>query len=105
MSRRGTTPTHIFKSNVDLSTAEALFVTYKQANTIRIEKTLEDVTIEQDEEENSVISAVLTQDETLGLKATGLVNIQVRARYPDGKTIASNIVEAPVNAILKEGII
>ena len=103
MSRRGTTPTHIFKSNADLETVSELFVTYKQDG-IRIEKTLSDVELET-EDEMTTIKVTLSQEDTLGLRASGYVNIQVRAKYPDGKAIASNIVEAPVKSILKEGII
>ena len=112
MSRRGTTPTHIFKTTVDLTNAQALYLTYKQGETVRIEKTLEDVTIEPlDENKNdhgtyqSLIRVNLTQADTLALKASEFVDIQARVKFPNEKALASDILNIPVRGILKEGII
>ena len=90
--RRGTTPTNLFKSNVDLTEAEVLYITYKQRGVIVIEKTIEDVTIDEKNFE-----------ETLRLDPKQKVEIQVRARFPGGRAIGSNIVETTVGRILKDG--
>ena len=108
MSRRGTTPTHIFKTSVDLTDATELFLTYKQIDSVRIEKTLDDVTIEpinDDDVYKTLIKVTLTQADTIGLKAGEYVDIQARVKFPDEKAIASDILNVPVRGILKEGII
>lgn len=108
MSRRGTTPTHIFKTSVDLTNAQELFLTYKQGDNVRIEKTLADVTIEpieDDEKYQSLVKVQLTQADTLGLKASEFVDVQARVKFPNEKALASDILNIPVRGILKEGII
>lgn len=105
MSRRGTTPTHIFKTSVDLTNAQELFLTYKQGNKLCFEKTIEDVTIERDEEEMTIIKVTLSQVETLSLKAHEVVDVQARVKLPNEKAIASDIINVPVSGILKEGVI
>ena len=96
--RRGTTPTNTFKSNVDLTTAEVIFITYKQAGITVIEKTIEDITIDEDD-----LEVTLSQDETLRFNPRQEVEIQVRARLPGEKAIASNIIKTTVGRILKDG--
>ncbi len=98
--RRGTTPTHVFKVPVDLRPAEVVYMTYKQGGKTKIEKTKEEMEITEDE-----IRLDLTQEETLALSTIGDVEIECRARYGDGKAIASCILKVPVRKILKEGII
>ena len=108
MSRRGTTPTHIFKTSVDLSNAQELYLTYKQGDLVRIEKTLADVTIEPIEDDpkfQSLVKVVLTQADTLGLKESEFVDVQARVKFPNEKALASDILNIPVRGILKEGII
>lgn len=108
MSRRGTTPTHIFKTSVDLSNAQELYLTYKQGDLVRIEKTIADVTIEpivDDEQFKSLVKVVLTQADTLGLKEAEFVDVQARVKFPNDKALASDILNIPVRGILKEGII
>lgn len=103
--RRGTTPTHIFKTKVDLTQASEIFITYKQNSEIKVEKTIEDITIEVDEEQLTTLTTTLTQAETLTFSTLGSVEIQVRVKFTDGKALASNIIKRPAGAILKEGII
>ena len=103
--RRGTTPTHIFKTKVDLTRASEMFITYKQNSEIKVEKTIEDITIEVDEEQLTTLTTTLTQAETLTFSTLGSVEFQVRVKFPDGKALASNIIKRPAGAILKEGII
>ena len=98
--RRGTTPTHIFKTKVDLREASEMFITYKQNSEVKVEKTIGDITIEEEQ-----LTTTLTQAETLTFSTLGSVEIQVRVKFPDGKALASNIIKRPAGAILKEGII
>lgn len=104
--RRGTTPTHKFKPRtksgdpIDLTSAEVIYITYKQDGMVRIEKEKSDMTVTEDE-----IVLELTQEDTLALSTIGDVEIECRARFPDQKAVASTILEVPVHRILKEGII
>ena len=96
--RRGTTPTITITTDLDLTQASNLFVTFKQGDRIVFEKTLEDVTVT----ETSVICE-LDQNDTLALK-DGLVRFQIRATLGDSK-VASNIMTANADEILKGGAI
>lgn len=113
---RGTTQTHVFYvDDMSLENIEELYITYAQGRRIILEKTLEDV--ELDTEENT-ISVSLTQEDTLKFKTTQwsylypnenkrdmMVEIQVRIKYNDEKhsTFASDIILDDVNKILKDG--
>lgn len=111
--RRGTTPTHTFIVDVSLNDISDLYVTYKQGKNIVVEKTLEDVDIDQ--EEHSIL-VYLTQEDTLKFRTnewTWLypnenkqdmqILVQIRIKYGDGKAIASDIISMNVQEILKEG--
>ena len=112
--RRGTTPTHVFYiDDASLENIEELYITYAQGRRIILEKTLEDV--ELDTEENT-ISVSLTQEDTLKFKTTQWsylypnenkkdikVKIQIRLKYEDGSAFASNIMLDDVDDILKDG--
>ena len=98
--RRGTTPTHIFNVDVDLTLAEVIYITYKQRSRTCLEKSIADLAITADK-----LECTLTQEETLRLNAKLPVEIQIRARFPDGSAVASGIIEIPAEAILKEGVI
>ncbi len=97
--RRGTTPTNTFTVDVDLTTAIAVFVTYKQGDRILVEKDIDDLDITA-----TKVEVTLSQEDTLAF-AQGSVRIQIRAKYGDGAAIASNIIVAPVDQILKDGVI
>lgn len=97
--RRGTTPTNTFTVDVDLTSAVALYITYKQGARVAIEKAIDDIDITSE-----ALTVTLTQQDTLKL-TNGDVDIQVRARFPGGSAIASNIISVPVEAILKDGVI
>lgn len=94
---RGTTPIHIFRTDVDLTNASVLFITYKQNGKIVLEKSIDEVTIQKE-----VVTVYLSQKETL-LFNEGTVTIQIRAKFPDESTIASNLIRTSVKEILKEG--
>lgn len=93
---RGTTPINIFRTDVDLTNASVLFITYKQHDKDILEKSIDDVVIEKD-----TIMVRLSQRETL-LFSEGIVTIQIRAKFPDGSVIASSLIRTNAREILKE---
>lgn len=93
---RGTTPTNIFRTDVDLTNASVLFITYKQNGKVVLEKSIDDVAIEKD-----TIMVRLSQRETL-LFSEGIVTIQIRAKFQDGSVIASSLIRTNAREILKE---
>lgn len=98
--RRGTTPTlQITVTGLTDIEVQNLYLTLRQGQTT-IEKTESGVTID-----GEVISANLTQEETLSLVAKVDVALQLRVLSTNNTAYASNIVTVPVEAILKEGVI
>lgn len=99
---RGTTPTHTFTTDVDLSEATAIYVTYQQEGVNLVEKTLDDITFI-----DGKFQVTLTQNDTLLFSSdkTKKIYIQVRAVLSDGTRIASNIIRTDIHAILKDGAI
>ena len=97
---RGTTPYNYFDVPVDLTGAAVIFVTYQQDGRTVIEKTISDLTVTDEE-----ISVQLTQEDTLAFKDRTPVDIQIRARFPDGNAVESEIMRTTVDRILKEGVI
>lgn len=98
--RRGTTPTHIFTTDVDLTDAAVIYITYKQGGQTVLEKTGDALTVTE-----AQITTKLTQEETLAFSINGQVEIQIRARFEDGSAIASQVMRTTANVILKEGVI
>ena len=85
---RGTTPINIFRTDVDLTNASVLFITYKQNGKVVLEK--------------NIVSVYLSQKDTL-LFTEGIVTIQIRAKFSDGSVIASSLIRTNAREILKEG--
>lgn len=96
--RRGTTPTITITTDIDLTAAINLFVTFKQGDRIAFEKTLDDVTVTETQ-----VICELDQSDTLALK-DGMVRFQIRATIGNSK-VASNVMTATVDEILKGGAI
>lgn len=99
--RRGTTPTHIFKTSIDLTDAEVIFITYRQGKKNVLEKTKDDL----DEVTDEKIKVTLSQTDTLAFSVSGQVDIQIRARFPDGAAVASQVIRTDASIILKQGVI
>lgn len=97
---RGTTPTHKFEVDVDLTQAEVIYITYKQGSKVIIEKDISSITVTDD-----MLEVELSQEDTLAFKQTKDVEIQIRARFLDGHAIKSNIMVTDVSKVLKEGVI
>lgn len=98
--RRGTTPIHTFTTDLDLTDAAIIWITYKVGGKIVIDKSKEDLDVTAEE-----ISFRLTQEETLKLINGDRVRIQIRARFEDGTAVASNVMETTAREILKDGVI
>ena len=96
--RRGTTPTNVIHTDLDLTTASSIYLTYSQNKRNIIEKELPDMEVTKE-----CITVHLTQQDTLRLIPDVTVKVQVRAKFPDGSAVASNIMSASVNDILKDG--
>lgn len=94
---RGTTPTNVFRTDVDLENASVLFVSYKQNGKVVLEKSLEDVSVKK-----TLVTVNLTQKETL-LFQDGIVTIQIRAKFLDNTAIASNLIRTTAEEIVKDG--
>lgn len=97
--RRGTTPTCTFRSSVDLTEAVVIYVTFRQHRT-RVEYSLEDDNVEVT---STSVAVTLTQADTLKFSSDENLEIQVRAKFADGKAIESNIVTTTMGRVLKEG--
>lgn len=104
---RGATPTHYFTADIDLSDAVVLYITYNQFGATVLEKSLEDVVIEPVVSGNvttSRIEVTLTQEDTLLFKE-GPVEMQIRARMPDGTALKCGIMRTDADKLLKGGVI
>ena len=98
--RRGTTPVNHISTDMDLTGATALYVTYQQNDETVLEKTLQDATITEKE-----VAIQLSQEDTLLFEEGSKVYVQLRAVLPDGNCVASNIMSVKVEKILKDGVI
>ena len=97
---RGTTPTHTFTVDADLTECVVMYVTYSQGHSVVVEKSIDDCTITTDS-----VTVTLTQEDTLHFIAGLPVRVQIRAGWAEGTRIASNILVTSANAILKDGAI
>lgn len=96
---RGATITNTFTVDVDLTSATALYITYKQADRVVLEKELEDCTVTSES-----IEVTLSQEDTCCFKE-GDVEIQIRAKLFDGAALVSKVIYTSASKLLKEGVI
>lgn len=95
---RGTTPTLIFTIPFDCTQITALNLCFVQQGEIVLEKDLESCRLEKDS-----LQVSLTEQETLLFDAKkGMVEMQLRIGCGDAR-MASNIMQASVERILKDG--
>lgn len=94
--RRGTTPTITIQTDIDL-TEYSVWVTFEQG-------TVQKDFIPTKSADGKELEVTLTQEDTLAF-SKGDVKIQIRAVDEGGTAIASNIMTAKVNELLKEGVI
>ena len=100
---RGTTPTIIvsIQTEIDLSELSAAWVYISQQGKVRVNKALTDIEVDVEEK---TITVVLTQEETLNLKAGIETLFQIRLRLAD-TALATTATKIVVKEIYKEGII
>lgn len=96
--RRGTTPTIIITTDVDLTSYDTVILTIKDRRGKQVDIEKEHLVITSEN-----VSATLTQEQTL-LMNTGDIELQIRAALGD-KAIASNIMNGRMSDILKDGVI
>lgn len=98
---RGTTPIHRFHLPIDVTNIKALRVTYKQTGSVIVEKTADDVTMEE-----KTVLCKLTQEETFKFHAGIVATVQMRI-LADGGTVFShkpvgfNVIESDNEEILQ----
>ena len=97
--RRGTTPAYSFSlpAGIHLRDFAAAYLTFAQNGHVILEKALEEL---EATEEGFRFS--LSQADTLRF-STGPVHIQLRARMPDGTAVASDVLSAVAQGVLKDG--
>lgn len=98
--RRGTTPTLTFTTPYEANLVESGYLTFQQRGTNVLDVPLSDPTITV---ADNAISITLTQEQTLSLTTAAPCAAQIRAVLASGAAVASNIVQIPICAILKDG--
>lgn len=95
---RGTTPTLTFTLPFNTSIIDVLYITFSQ-------KDQEVFTLEKSDciLSDNVITAKLTQNQTLAFNHNSLVEIQIRVLTNDGDSLASDTIRTGVEKILKDG--
>lgn len=104
MFYRGTTPVHTFiiPEDYPIANIKNIYVSYRQSGNIKLEKKLENATL--NEEENK-IAFQLTQEDTLEFSA-GEVEIQIRMIMKEtNQAYASIIFKEKVQDVIKNGVI
>lgn len=99
MISRGSTPILLFSTNTDLSNA-SVHLTFKQGNTIVLDKTEKELEIA----ENS-IGCSLSQKDTLRFNTQKPIEIQLRYVNDVGYADVSNIVTTSAETLLRGGVI
>lgn len=97
--RRGTTPTHYFDLPVEAGRITLLSLAYAQRGEVKIEKHLNDVVLA-----DMRGSCKLKESDTLKLVDGIDVEIQLRVGTANDR-YASDVVEEPVEKILKDGML
>jgi len=104
---RGTTPSVSYKVRSDLSGLDC-YLTFEHARGL-VTKTGDDLTVttgSDDRGEYTLITAKLTQRETLGFPEGGHVKVQVRAVNQDGSTaFATYVAKFKADEVLLERVL
>lgn len=99
---RGTTPTitiTVKNDDIDLSTIEQVWIYVSQQNKVKIDKDIDDVTIDTGEK---TITVKLTQEDTLALRA-GDSFFQMRVLLSDDTALATIATKVTVLDVYKNG--
>lgn len=101
---QGTTPyLQVAIEGCDLSEAAVIHVTIEQGTFKRLDLTGERITVEANEE-GSVVTAHLTQEETLGFKQ-GFAELQVRWKDQYGESFEIEVITVNILKALYKGVI
>lgn len=98
--RRGTTPTLTFTTPYAAELVQSGYITFQQRNVNVLDVPLSDPSITI---ADNAISISLTQEQTLAFTTAAPCAAQIRAILTTDKAVASNIVQIPICAILKDG--
>lgn len=98
--RRGTTPTLTFTTPYTADMVQSGYLTFKQRGSVVLDIPLSDSSVTVSD---NAIAVTLTQEQTLAMTIAAPCEAQIRAILTSGKAVASNIVDIPVCAILKDG--
>ena len=99
---QGTTPTLVFKLDIEPGTLVSLYLTFRQGYGRELTRREDSITADNDAK---TLTVTLTQEDTLKFEEGGNVEIQLRAVTTTGAALASNIVALPVERILLGGVI
>lgn len=101
---RGTTPTITVNvlSEIDLTTVTQVWLYISQQNKVKIDKIIEDVTFDT---EHRKISVLLSQEDTLALKADIDTLFQIRLLLEDDTALATPASKVKVVEVYKGGVI
>lgn len=110
MIYRGTTPRHYFQFPFQQNEVAALYISYMQKGSIRVEKELKDITFDV---VNSLIQIDLSQEDTLSFEKynwldrqrDSLILIQIRTRLTNGECWVSDPIKDRLGDVLKDGVI
>ena len=97
---QGTTPTHIFRLPIDTGTIRQLRITYSQNDSVVLEATEADVTLD-----GSEIRYRLTQEATLKFNPGSRVELQLKVLTEDGNVMASKVMQLSVSKILNTEVL
>ena len=98
--RRGTTPTLTFTTPYEAALIQSGYLTFNQRGETVLNVPLDDPSVTIADE---AISIELTQEKTLAFTSAAPAQAQIRAMLTSNKAVASNIVQIPICAILKDG--
>lgn len=82
------------------STLKAVRITYKQKDTVVLEKKETDATMQ-----DKTVKVKLSQEDTLMFAATIPVQMQIKVMTSDGTVLASPVRTVPVDVILNEEVL
>ena len=99
---RGTTPTLTFTLPFSAEQVAAAYVSFKQKDRLVLEKAAGAAGCAC---QDNQIAVTLTQEETLAFVGCCKVEMQVRVRSATGQALASKIVTAYVEDVIKNGVI
>lgn len=99
---RGTTTNIYFALQAPIEQHEEIWFTGVQGRKIIIDKTIKDVQWDEAKEKAYVH---LTQEETLKIQETMLVQFQVRAKFLDGNVYKTKVWAVNPTVLLKDGVI